>query len=146
MSKMGSHEPFEDLQHKLWQKERSGIKLAVWFSTTKNQESTWLWCVQVKWNTLLESSWRELQVCFRPHPDWKYEQKVISLQSDKSPNRNNFGTLPWESWDKKPFGCKCHGETHKILYGGRWWLPPSLGRGESCEFESPVTYSSTKVL
>jgi hypothetical protein len=21
----------------------------------------------------------------------------------------------------------------KILYGGRWWLPPSLGHGELCE-------------
>jgi hypothetical protein len=20
-----------------------------------------------------------------------------------------------------------------MLYGGRWWLPPTLGRGESCE-------------
>jgi len=35
--------------------------------------------------------------------------------------------------DKKSFGCRCHGETQRILYGGRWWLPPSLGRGESCE-------------
>jgi len=26
MAKMGSHDPFGHLQHKLWQKERSGIK------------------------------------------------------------------------------------------------------------------------
>jgi hypothetical protein len=27
-------------------------------------------------------------------------------------------------------------ERHKIYYkGGRWWLPPSLGRGEFCESE-----------
>jgi hypothetical protein len=34
---------------------------------------------------------------------------------------------------KRPFGCGCHGETQSILYGGRWWLPSSLGRGESNE-------------
>jgi hypothetical protein len=32
-----------------------------------------------------------------------------------------------------PFGCKCDGETQRILYGGRWWLPPSPGRDESSE-------------
>jgi len=26
-----------------------------------------------------------------------------------------------------------HGEAQRILYGGRWWLPLSLGRDESCE-------------
>jgi hypothetical protein len=26
------------------------------------------------------------------------------------------------------------GQTQSILLRGRWWLPPSLGRGESCEF------------
>jgi hypothetical protein len=25
------------------------------------------------------------------------------------------------------------GELQRILYGGRWWLPPSPGRGESSE-------------
>jgi len=25
---------------------------------------------------------------------------------------------------------------HKVYYkGGRWWLPPNSGRGESCESE-----------
>ncbi len=34
---------------------------------------------------------------------------------------------------KRPFGCGPRGELQSILYGGRWWLPPSPGRGESCE-------------
>jgi len=34
---------------------------------------------------------------------------------------------------KKSFGCGCHGEAQSKLYGGRWWLPPSSGRGESSE-------------
>jgi len=45
------------------------------------------------------------------------------LQSFGSPNRDNFGTPPWKSRDKKPFGCGCCKEAHNILYGGRWWLP-----------------------
>jgi hypothetical protein len=57
----------------------------------------------------------------------------MTPQSGGSPNRDSFETTPWESQDKKPFGCRCRGKAHIILYGGRWWLPPSLGRGESCE-------------
>jgi hypothetical protein len=55
------------------------------------------------------------------------------VQSPGSPNRDSFGTPPWESRDKKPFGCGCRGKAQSILYGGRWWLPPSPGRGESSE-------------
>jgi hypothetical protein len=49
-----------------------------------------------------------------------------------------------ESRDKKPFGCGPHGELQNILQGGRWWLPPSSGRGVFCEFELPVACLSTK--
>ncbi len=31
-----------------------------------------------------------------------------------------------------------------ILYGGRWWLPPSPGRGESSESVLPVACPNTK--
>jgi hypothetical protein len=54
-------------------------------------------------------------------------------QIPRSPNQDSFGTPPWESRDKKPFGCGCRREAHSILYGGRWWLPLSPGRGESSE-------------
>jgi hypothetical protein len=40
MFKMGSHCPFGHLQHKLWSKERLGVKLAIWLLTTESQEST----------------------------------------------------------------------------------------------------------
>jgi hypothetical protein len=39
---------------------------------------------------------------------------------------------------QKPFRCGCGGVTQRILYGGRWWLPPSPGRGESSESILPV--------
>jgi hypothetical protein len=36
-------------------------------------------------------------------------------------------------------------ESHKVYYkGGRWWLPPSPGRGESCVSVLPVAGPSTK--
>jgi hypothetical protein len=57
----------------------------------------------------------------------------MTLQNPKSPNQDSFGTPPWESRDKKPFGCGCRREAQSILYGGKWWLPPSSGRDESCE-------------
>jgi hypothetical protein len=60
-------------------------------------------------------------------------QSKVWAQSCGSPNLGNFRTPPWESRDKKPFGCRRRREAHRILYGGRWWLPSSLGRGEFCE-------------
>jgi len=57
----------------------------------------------------------------------------MSIQSLESSNQNSFGTPLWESQEKEPFGCKCGGELQRILYGGRWWLPPSPGRGELSE-------------
>jgi hypothetical protein len=124
---MGLHNPFGHLQHKLWPKERSGVKLAVWLPTTESRESTWFLCVQVTCDRPLESSWRGLQLRFRPHPDRRCTQEVIVSQS--------CGTPIWESRDKKPFGCHSCAEVQSILYGGRWWLPPSPGRDESCESE-----------
>jgi hypothetical protein len=67
-------------------------------------------CVQVECNTSLESSWQELQVCFRPCPNRRSEQKVIVSQNCGSPNQDSLGTPPWESRDKKPFRCRCCGE------------------------------------
>jgi hypothetical protein len=44
---------------------------------------------------------------------------------------DNFGTPTWESREKEPFGCRFGGVVQRILYGGRWWLPLSPGRGVS---------------
>jgi hypothetical protein len=141
MSKMGSHDPFGHLQHKLWQKERSGVKLVVWLPTTKCQESTTLPCVQVVCGTPLESSRWELQLCFRPCPNRRFEHEVIIPQSCRSSNLGSFRTPLQESRDKKPFGCSPRGEVQRILYGGRWWLPPSPGHGEFCESEVTCGFS-----
>jgi hypothetical protein len=133
---MGSHDPFGHLKRKLWPKERSGIKLAIWLPTIKSQESSQFPCVQeVACNMPLERSRWGLQLCFRPHPDRRSENEVIDPQSCRSLNVGNFETPIWESRDKKPFGWGPHGEVQSILYGGRWWLLASLSHGESCESE-----------
>jgi hypothetical protein len=85
----------------------------------------------------LESSRRELQLWFRLCPDSSSRKGVISVQSLKSLNQDSFGTPFWESREKEPFGCRCGGESQRMLYGGRWWLPPSPGHGESSESKCP---------
>jgi hypothetical protein len=141
---MASHEPFGHFQHKLWSKARPGIKLSIGLPTTKSWESTQSRCVQVECDTPLESSWGELQVCFRPHPNWRSEQEVMNAQSPGSPNWDSFGTPLWESREKEPFGCRCGRVTQRILYGGRWWLLLSSGHGESSESVLPVACPNTK--
>jgi hypothetical protein len=61
----------------------------------------------------LESSLGELQLWFRPHFNRRLERRVVSVQSPKSPTRDNFGTPLWESREKVPFECGSHGETQK---------------------------------
>jgi len=135
MSKTASHEPFGHLQHKLWSKEGPGVKLTIWLPTTKSRELTQFRCVQVKCHTLLESSQGELQLWFRPRLNPSSGREVMNAQSPGSPNWDSFGIPLWESREKESFGCKCGRELQRILYGRRWWLPPSPGRGESSEFK-----------
>jgi len=61
--------------------------------------------------------------------------KVPGLQPGQF--RDNFGTPTWESRKKEPFGCSPRNVAQRILYGGRWWLPPSSGRGVSCGPKCP---------
>jgi hypothetical protein len=68
----------------------------------------------------------------------------MDAQSPESLNRDNFGTPPKESREKMPFECSLSGELQRILYGGRWWFPPSPGCGESSESKLPVACPNTK--
>jgi hypothetical protein len=81
----------------------------------------------------LERSQGQLQDWFRPCSDQRLGREVMMAQSLRSPNRDSFKTPLWESRDKESFGRGRGGATQRILYGGRWWLPPSHGRGESSE-------------
>jgi len=79
------------------QKKGLKVKLPIWFPTTKNQESPRFPCVQVACHILLESSWLELQLCFRPHLNQRSTHKVMGPQSCKTPNFGNFKS-PWTKW------------------------------------------------
>jgi len=133
MSKMASHDSFGHLQPKLWAKERSGVKLAIWLPTTKSRESTSFQRLKKDCDKALKSSRGEVQLWFRPHSNRRSEPRDMGVQSPGSSTQDNFGTPPWESQEKVPFGCGSRGVMQRILYGGRWWLPPSSGRGESSE-------------
>jgi len=130
---MALHEPFGHLQPKLWAIEGPGVKLAIGLPTTKSQESTSFRRLKKECDIALESSQWELQLWFRPHFNRRLETGDMSSQSPESPTRDSFGTPPWESREKVPFGCGSRRVTQRILYGGRWWLPPNPGRGESSE-------------
>jgi len=66
------------------------------------------------------------------------------LPKSRDSTRDNFGTSTWESREKEPFGCSLNGASQRILYGGRWWLPPSPGRGVSCGPKCPWLVSTPK--
>jgi hypothetical protein len=97
---MGLHDPFAHFKHKLWPKERSGVKLAIWLPTTNSEESTRFPCVQVACNIPLESYQWKLQLCFRPHLNKRSTHKVMGPQSYGNLNFGNFGTPIWESQNK----------------------------------------------
>jgi hypothetical protein len=88
MCKMGSHDPFGHPKHKLWPKERLGVKLAIWLPTIKSQELPRFPCVHMAWP--LESSQQGLQLCFRPHLNWNFAHKIMGPQSCESPNFGNY--------------------------------------------------------
>jgi hypothetical protein len=51
--------------------------------------------------------------------------------------QDNFETPFRESREFVPFGCSLRDQPQKMLYGGRWCLPLSPGRGESCVSKCP---------
>jgi hypothetical protein len=130
---MGSHEPFGHLQHKLWQKEGPGVKLVIWFPTTKSRELTQPQCVQVECNTPLESSQWKLQIALNLVPIRGLNKELCPRKIARVQTGTILGLFLGSPRTKKPFGCRWRGEAQRILYGGRWWLPLNSGHGESCE-------------
>jgi hypothetical protein len=93
---MESHDPFGHLKYKFWPKEGLGVKLLIWFSTTKSRESPRFPCVQevVCHMPLERSQWR-LQLCFKPHLNKRCAHKVMGPQSYKSPIFSDALPTPW---------------------------------------------------
>jgi hypothetical protein len=69
--------------------------------------------------------------------------QVLQGIGNVSPNQDSFGTPPWESRDKKSFGCGCCGEAYYMGEGGgfpRVWTEVS-----HVSPELPMACPSTKV-
>jgi hypothetical protein len=86
-----------------WPKEVLGVKLPIWFSTTKSWELSWFFCVQEMCHIPLESSQWGIKLCFRPNFNWRFTRKIMGPQSCGSPNLKDFGTPTWGFRDKMTF-------------------------------------------
>jgi hypothetical protein len=93
-------------------------------------------CTTLRWKDLDEGyNFASDLVAIGGQGEKIWPPKVPRLQPRRF--RDNFGTPTWESREFVPFGCSLDGELQRILYGGRWWLPLSPGRGESCVSKCP---------
>ncbi len=92
----------------------------------------------------LESSQRELQDFFRPHPNPRSEQEVMDAQSPGSPNWDSFGTPLWESREKNAIWMQPSRRAAENTIWGKVVVPPSPDHGESSESKLPVACPNTK--
>ncbi len=106
---MGSYDPFEYLQHKLWPKERSGVECQFDFHPLKVRNipkirvckwrPTYLWKIlDVAYNFALDFT--SIEVLHKK----LWPSKVLGVPI------LGISRLPtWESWDKMTFGCSPRG-------------------------------------
>jgi hypothetical protein len=120
MSKMGSHDSFEHLKHKLWPKEGPEVKLAVWLPTTKSWESTQFPCVQVACHIPLERSRQGLQLFFGLHFNRRSSHKVMGPQTRGSPNPGQNAIWMWASWKGTKYTIR--GLVVASPKSGLWWV------------------------
>jgi len=126
MSKMGSHDPFGHLMHKLWPKEGPGVKLVIWLPTIKSQRSTQFPCVKMACNILLEISRWELQLCFKPHLNRRFARKVMGPKVVRVPAMRILKVSGqnviwmWASWKGIEYTIK--GKVVASPKSGLWWV------------------------
>jgi hypothetical protein len=135
VSKMGLHDPFEHLKHKLWPKEMPGVKLPIWLPNTKNQELTRFPCVQVVYAILLESSWQGIKLFFRLHRNWRFTHEVMGPKVVGVPIVGISGL---------PFGnpkTKCHLDVGLVERHKVWRAPKSRGETHLRVSQSQVAES-----
>jgi hypothetical protein len=68
-------------------------------------------------NIPLERFWWKLQLCFRPHCNWRFASKIMGLQSRKSPNLGDIGT-PLGSLGTKNHLDVGSMDSHRVYYKG----------------------------
>ncbi len=74
----------------------------------------------------------------------RFARKVMGLQSRRSPGWWDFGTPTRESHERKAIWMWAPWRGPEYTIRGRWWLPPSPGRGEFCVSVLPVARPNTK--
>jgi hypothetical protein len=114
------------------------------YGKKKSQESNWQFDSRTLKVGNRPNFQGELQVCFRLHPNRRSEQRIMNSENPESPNWDSFGTLPWESRDKKPFECGCRGITQRILYGESGGFPRVQAMVSLVNLKLPVACPSTK--
>jgi hypothetical protein len=123
-------------------KEGLEIKLTIWLPSTKIRVSTQIQCQQVQCNMALKSSQRELQDCFRPHPNRRFEQEAMDAQSygvqTGTVSGLHFGS-PGKKWHLDVVRWSNADNT----IWGKVVASPSLGCGESSESVLPVICPNT---
>jgi len=62
--------------------------------------------------------------------NWQFDSRPLKVKNWPDPNACRWSaTHRWRALNKSyNFGCR--EEAQRILYGGRWWLPPSPSHGE----------------
>jgi len=138
---MALHEPFRHLQHKLWSKEQPGVKLLN-LKKVGNQPDLGVcrWSATHCWKALEESYKFPLNLIpIQGLSQELWAPKVLGVQTGIV---SRF--LLESHGNKNHLDCGGGGATLRILYGGRWWLPPNPGRGESSESMLPMACPNTK--
>jgi hypothetical protein len=146
MFKMGLHDPFGHLKHKLWPKEGPKVKLAIWLPTTKSWESPWFLYVQVVCHIPLEIYRQRIQFCFKLHLNWKFAHKLWAPEVTGVPTLGILG-LPFGSRKTKWHLGAGPVIRHKVYYneegGGFPQVLAVVSLVNLCLF---VTHSCTKMF
>jgi len=112
---MGSHDPFGHLKHKLWPKERSGVKLVVWPPTTKSHKSP----------KFLVCRWRAIYCWKALDEGYNFVLNLISIRGLHAklwaPKVAKIPTLVISGLSLGSHGTKCHLDVglmkrHKVYY------------------------------
>jgi hypothetical protein len=127
MFKMGSHDPFGHLKHKLWPKERPGVKLTVWFPTTKSRNwpdfLVWRWLATYHWKALDKGYNFALDVITIGGFHKKLWGPIILWESQLWEFNGSPGTNAiriWASWRGKKYTIR--GKVVASPKSGSWWV------------------------
>jgi len=127
---MGSYHPFGHLKHKLWPKERPGVKLTVWLLTIKGRESTWF--LACRWRATY--CWKVLNEGYNFALDfisiWGLHTKLSGSKSWESQiwqfRDSHLGILGqkaiwmWASWRSTKYTIR--GKVVASPKSGLWWI------------------------